>query len=316
MLRYIVVRLLSLVPVVLLVSIIAFGLLRLLPGDPVDVMFASSDASTPELRAAVRAEYGLDQPLPLQYLNWLGRALTGDLGHSIKSGDSVAPLILQKLPATIEVAFFAMLIALALALPLGLLASMYRNSWIDYVASVVSMLGISIPSFVLGPLLVLVFAVSLHWVPAIGYTPFFENPLENLLHLLLPAFTLGVGLMASLTRVFRAQMVEELGREYTRTARAKGRSYSGTTIFHVLKNSLIPIVTVVGIQFIHLLGGVIVVETIFAWPGAGSLIVNSIFSRDYPVVQGAILLITVISVLINLVVDLLYHYLDPRLRFA
>ena len=316
MLRYIVVRLLSLVPVVLLVSIIAFGLLRLLPGDPVDIMFATSDVSTPELRAAVRAEYGLDQPLPLQYLNWLGRALTGDLGHSIRSGDPVVPLILQKLPATIEVAFFALLIALALALPLGLIASMYRNSWIDYLASVVSMLGISIPSFVLGPLLVLVFAISLHWVPAIGYTPFFENPLENLSHLLLPAFTLGVGLMASLTRVFRAQMVEELAREYTRTARAKGRSYSGTTIFHVLKNSLIPIVTVVGIQFIHLLGGVIVVETIFAWPGAGSLIVNSIFSRDYPVVQGAILIITIISVLINLIVDLLYHYLDPRLRFA
>ncbi len=316
MLRFIVIRLISIVPVLLLVSIIAFGLLRLLPGDPVDVMYAASDVDTPELRAAARAELGLDQPLPLQYIQWLGKALTGDLGHSIKNRNAVTALIFDKLPATVEMAVAALLLALAIALPLGLISSMYRNTWIDYLASITSMLGISVPSFVLGLLLTLVFAVSLGWFPAIGYTPLLDNPLDNLSHLVLPAFTLAFGLMASLTRIFRAQLVEEITRDYTRTARAKGRSYGGAVILHVLKNSLIPLITIIGIQFAHLLGGLIVVETIFAWPGIGSLTVSSIFARDYQVVQGVILVITCLAVLINLGVDLLYHYLDPRLKLA
>ena len=315
MIEFLVRRVLVLVPVLFVMSIIVFGLLRLIPGDPVDVMMGSDQVDA-ETRQALRHELGLDLSLPHQYLRWLGRVGRGDLGRSVRNRESVVALIADKLPKTLLLATASALVALMVALPLGILAAVRRNSAADYAAMVFALLGVSVPNFWLGILFVLAFAVGLGWLPSQGYASLIVHPGQALQYLVLPALTLGLAMAGVVTRMVRSSVLEAIGQDYVRTARAKGLSERGVVWKHALKNALIPTVTVVGLQFGTLLGGAVVVEQVFSWPGIGWLVVHSIFARDYPVVQGVTLVVGVLFVVINTTVDVLYSVLDPRVRVA
>lgn len=315
MIQFIARRLLVLVPVLFVMSIIVFGVLRLIPGDPVDVIIGAEQVD-PEARLALRRELGLDLSLPAQYLRWIGRVARGDLGHSVRNRESVAALVADKLPKTLLLAAAASLVAVVVALPLGALAAVRRNTAADYGAMVFALLGVSVPNFWLGILLVLVFALWLGWLPSQGYASLLSHPGQALQYLVLPAVTLGLAMAGVVTRMVRASLLEEIGQDYVRTARAKGVSERLVVGKHALKNALIPTVTVVGLQFGVLLGGAVVVEQVFTWPGLGWLVVQAIFARDYPVVQGVTLVVGVLFVAINTVVDVLYSVLDPRVRVA
>jgi peptide/nickel transport system permease protein len=313
MLRFVLQRCVEAVPVLVLISMIVFSLLLLIPGDPVLALLgpaASVDQSAVE---RMRREMQLDQPIPVRYASWLGRALQGDLGRSVGTRQPVAEALLQRLPATTELTVYALLIAVALALPLGILAAVHRNSHWDLLASGISVLGLAIPNFWLAILLVLAFAVNLRWLPASGYIPFFEDPLGCIRALTLPAIALGLGAAGVLMRQVRSSMLEILGDDFVRTARAKGLRERSVLLRHALRPALIPSVTTLGIQFGRLMGGSLIVESIFLIPGVGSLLVNAIFTRDFPVVQAGALLLGVIAILSNLVVDVLYGYIDPRI---
>jgi peptide/nickel transport system permease protein len=307
MTAYLLRRALALVPVLLMMSIMVFILIRLVPGDPIDVMYGSEGMDAAR-RAALSHDLGLDQPMVVQYVRWLGRAVQGDLGRSYRASMPVGELILQRLPATLQLAAAAILISLCLAIPLGILAAVRRNTWVDFSALGFAIFGISLPNFFAGLLLILIFAVYLHWLPAVGY--------GGWRHLILPAITLGWALSGTTTRLTRSSMLEELGKDYVRTARGKGLAEQGVVLQHGLRNALLPTVTMIGLQMGFLVGGIVAVEKVFAWPGIGSLLVDSIFARDYPVVQGCVLVIAVMVVLINLGVDLLYTVLDPKIRLA
>ncbi len=315
MIEFLVRRVLVLVPVLFVMSIIVFGLLRLIPGDPVDVMMGSDQVDA-ETRQALRHELGLDLSLPHQYLRWLGRVGRGDLGRSVRNRESVVALIADKLPKTLLLATASALVALMVALPLGILAAVRRNTAADYGAMIFALLGVSVPNFWLGILFVLAFAVGLGWLPSQGYASLVMQPVQALQYLLLPALTLGLAMAGVVTRMVRSSVLEAIGQDYVRTARAKGLSERGVVWKHALKNALIPTVTVVGLQFGTLLGGAVVVEQVFSWPGIGWLVVQSIFARDYPVVQGVTLVVGVLFVVINTTVDVLYSVLDPRVRVA
>ncbi len=313
--RYLAQRALALVPIFLLMTVIVFLLIRLVPGDPIDVMYGAEGMDATR-REALRQELGLDQPVVMQYVRWLGRALTGDLGNSYKAQRTVVELIGQRLPATLLLSFAALLVSVIIAIPLGIIAAVRRNTGADIFAMVFAILGISLPNFWCGILFVLIFAVSLGWLPSIGYVSPLENPLKALQHLALPAITLGWSLAGATTRLTRSTLLEELGRDYVRTARGKGVYEHLVLTRHALRNALIPTVTMIGLQLGFLIGGAVVVEAVFAWPGIGMLLVDSIFGRDYPVVQGVILTVAIFVVLINLLVDLLYTLLDPRIRLG
>lgn len=315
MFAYLFRRTLTLLPILLLMSIIVFALIRMVPGDPIDVMYGSEGMDEIR-RAALAQELGLDQPITLQYVRWLVRAVQGDLGNSYRAAMPVLQLITQRLPATLLLSFAALVLSLCIALPLGLLAAVKRNSWMDSSAMVFAILGISLPNFWSGILLVLVFAVWLGWLPSIGYVSPFEDFFRSLRHLILPAVTLGWSLAGTTTRLARSSLLEELGKDYVRTARGKGLPERAVLLTHALRNALIPTVTMVGLQLGFLIGGTVVVETVFAWPGVGMLVVDSIFARDYPVVQGVVLVIAVLVVAVNLLVDVIYTILDPRIRFS
>ena len=297
-------RLLYTVPVVWLVVSIVFLLIHLVPGDPIEQMLG--EGARPADIAALRHTYGLDAPLGQQYLNYWRGVLHGDLGHSLRLNDSVTHLVLARYPYTIELAAAAVLLALALAIPAGIVAALHRNRWQDQAVGVVSLLGLSFPSFALGPILILLVSIKLGWLPVSGP--------GDLSHLILPAVTMGSALAAILTRMVRTAMLEELGQDYIRTARAKGLHERTVVYKHALRNAMIPVITLVGLQFGALLAGAIVTEKIFSWPGIGQLTVSAISNRDYSLLQGCILAVGLTYVLVNLATDVLYLVVNPRIR--
>jgi peptide/nickel transport system permease protein len=298
-------RLLLTIPVLLGVATLVFSLIHLVPGDPVQAMIGES--APPQEIARVRAQLGLDRPLYVQYWTFLEGVGRGDLGVSLRTNEPVARAIADRMPATLELAFAAMCLAVAFAIPLGILAAAGAGTVVDYAATTLALLGISIPNFWLGPLLAIVFAVTLGWLPVSGS--------GSLAHLVLPAITLGAPLGAVLARMTRASVLEELRELYVLAARARGVSRARAVLRHAFRNSLIPIVTVLGLQMGAVLTGAVITETIFAWPGVGRLLIQSINFRDYPLVQGCILLIAVTYVVMNLLTDLAYGLLDPRIRY-
>ena len=298
----------------LLASMFVFAAVRSLPGDP--ALALSGEGRDPAANAAIRARYGLDEPIPVQYVRWLSVALSGDLGTSIRTRQPVMQEIVSRLPVTLELALLASLFAIAIGVPLGILSALRRASRTDYAASTIGLLGMSIPTFWLGIVLILVFAVWLDVLPASGYVPFFEDPIANLQRMLLPAIVLGAGLGAVLLRQVRSAMIGSLGADYIRTARAKGLSDREVVIGHALRNSLIPVVTILGLELGALISGSVVTESIFLIPGFGRLIIEAISRRDYPVIQGVALFSAVVFIVINLGVDVLYTYLNPRVRLV
>lgn len=297
-------RVAAAVPTALLVATLVFSLVHLVPGDPVEIMLGEG-AQAADVQA-LRQRLGLDRPLATQYLSFLGGLARGDLGVSLSSGEPVAAMLVDHFPATLELAAAAMLVALALALPLGTLAAFHRGRAVDHLARVVALVGVSIPNFWLGPMLILVIAIGLGALPVSGR----EGPAS----LLLPALTLGTGLAGLLTRMVRAAVAEELGKPHLAAARAKGLGKARAVVRHALRNALVPVVTVAGLQFGALLTGAVITETIFSWPGLGRLLVQAIRLRDYPLVTGGVLLIAITYVLVNLATDVAYAWLDPRIR--
>jgi peptide/nickel transport system permease protein len=312
--RYLQGRLLALVLVLALMSVIVFSFVHLIPGDPVVAILGTEvDQATQQ---TLRHAMGLDRPLLQQYALWVGGALRGNLGESVRTHQPVSAILGQKLPVTLELTAAAMAVGLCIALPAGVLAAVRRNSAIDLGAMGLALGGVSIPSFWLGVMLILLF--SLHWrlFPAIGYVPLARDPADALRHMALPAVTLGLGLAGALTRMVRSDVLEELGREYVRTARAKGLKFARVIARHILRNALLPTLTVLGVQVSVLLGGAVITEQIFAWPGVGQLIVQAVQSRDYPVLQGGILIVAVLAAVVQLLVDLAYAVMNPRIRFG
>jgi peptide/nickel transport system permease protein len=304
----------QLVPVLLIVSAVVFFVFRIIPGD-MAVMRLGQNAD-PESITAMRKLLGLDRPLYVQYVEWLGNAARGDLGTSYINEQSVTSLVLQTFPATLELAVLGMLLALVLSVPVGILAALRRGTWLDHIARVVALIGFCMPRYWLAVLLISLLAVQVGWLPPAGYADLSTDPAENLRHAALPVLSLGLTIAAVQMRFLRSSLLDVLGQDYVRTARAKGLPPRTVSLRHALKNALIPFVTVVGLEMGSLLGGLVVVEQIFSWPGIGWLMINSITQRDYAVVQGSVLLIAAGVVVINLVVDVLYGYLDPRIRYA
>jgi peptide/nickel transport system permease protein len=296
----------------LLISLIVFAGVRMIPGDPARVL-AGTDADAAGLEE-IREKYGLNAPLPLQYLRWIGLAVRGDLGESIRTRQSVAGTVAIKLPITLELACLSLLVAITIAIPAGVIAAVRRNTPWDVLASGVSLCGVSVPNFWLGIMLILLVSVRLGWLPASGFVPLAEDPVANLKRMLMPALVLGSGLAAVLMRQTRNAMIEVLSADYVRTARAKGLAQAAVVVRHALRNGLIPVVTILGLQMGALMSGAVVTEQIFVLPGFGRLIVEAVFTRDYPLVQGVVLITASSYVLINLLVDVSYTVLNPRIR--
>jgi peptide/nickel transport system permease protein len=303
--------LISLVTLVL-ISLIVFAGVRAIPGDPARVL-AGAEADAAGLEE-IREKYGLNDPLAVQYFRWVGHAVRGDLGVSIRTRQSVASTVATKLPITLQLASLSILVALAIAIPAGVLAAVKRNTAWDVLMSGISLGGVSIPNFWLGIMLILLVSVRLGWLPASGYVPPWQDPLDNLRRMLMPALVLGTGLAAVLMRQTRNAMIEVLSADYIRTARAKGLAQPAVIVRHALRNSLVPVVTILGLQMGALMSGAVVTEQIFVVPGFGRLVVESVFTRDYPLVQGVVLITASSYVLINLLVDVSYSVLNPRIR--
>jgi peptide/nickel transport system permease protein len=305
-------RLLAMIPLLFFVSLVVFSFVHVLPGDPA-VLFLGEEADADTL-ARFRTRLGFDRPLTVQYGEWLGRAVRGDLGRSLRTNQPVTEAILQRLPVTLELLVAALLISLAIAVPMGIVSAIKRNSGVDLLTTLFALVGFSLPNFWLGIILIYVFALVLRWLPPSGFVPLLASVPDNLRSLILPAVTLGTALAALVTRQLRSGMLEVLRQDYVRTAQAKGLSGRQVVGKHALKNALISVVTVVGLQIGGLLGNTIITETLFALPGIGRLMIDAIFSRDFFIVQGVILFLAGGYVLSNLVVDMLYSYLDPRIR--
>lgn len=315
MTQYILRRLIQSLFIIWGCATLVFFMLRLIPGDPVVQMLGVE--YTPEAAEALRHKLGLDQPLHIQYARWLGSVLRGDLGGSIASGESVSDAIASGLPKTLSLSLLSFLIAVTIAIPAGIIAALRRNTALDYAGSIIAFIGVSMPSFWFGIILILIFAVRLRWLPAIGYAELTEDGfVEWIKRLILPSIAIGTGYAAILMRFVRAGLLEVLASDYVRTARAKGARERTVIVRHALRNSLIPVVTVAGIQLALLLSGAVVTETVFSIRGLGRILVGAINDRDYPIVQGVILLIAVMFVLANLIVDILYTFLDPRIRYS
>jgi peptide/nickel transport system permease protein len=297
------------------ISIGVFALMRLIPGDAVTVMMGQIRLD-PETAASLRRLFGIDEPIWQQYLNWIGAVLTGDLGVSIRSGRPVMVEILSAIGPTIQLALLATIIGCAIAIPAGIISAVRQYSAADAAVTLLSYVGISMPVFWLGTLLILLLSVNLSWLPAGGYVSMVDDPVESIRVAILPALTLGLGFAALLMRIIRSATLEVLRQDYVRLARAKGLREQAVLARHVSRNVLIPVLTVIGLQFGWLLGGSVIVEQVFVRPGIGRLLVSAIFSRDYPVVQGVALLFAVIFLTTNLVVDLAYSFVDPRIRYS
>jgi peptide/nickel transport system permease protein len=297
---------------ILILTVFVFLLQQLLPGDP--ALALAGDEADERSLAELRVKYGLDQPIYARYLKWLAGALTGDLGYSFRNSTSVMDLLLAKLPITLQLALASMVVALAIGIPLGIVSAARRGTFSDFLASGFALSGISVPSFWLGIMLVLVFSVNLRWFPASGYVPFSEDPWRSVVGFVLPSVVLGTGIAGVLMRHTRSAMLQSLGADYVRTARAKGLRERRVVLRHALRNALMPVVTLGAIEFGHLLAGAVLTEQIFSIPGFGKLLVDGVLYRDYAVVQGLVLVSAVLFVLVNLIADILYFLINPRLR--
>jgi peptide/nickel transport system permease protein len=312
--HYILRRLISMVPVLLIVSMIAFGLLYVLPGDPAVAMLGEN-AGNRDTYLALRHDLGLDQPVYAQYLTWLARVLAGDLGHSIRTHEAVSAILMQRAPISLYLGTAGLLVGLALGLSVALASALRPGSRIDSIGTLLAMGGVAIPSFWQALLLVYVFAVLLRWLPPSGFTSPFTDPLLSLRMLILPALVLGTHSAAVIMRQGRSALMEILEQDYITTARSKGLTDSSVVAGHAMRNAMIPIVTVIGLQVGSLVSGAAITETVFAIPGVGRAAVDAIFFRDYPVLQGAVLMLTLAVLMANLVTDVAYAYLDPRIRY-
>jgi peptide/nickel transport system permease protein len=297
-----------------LATIIVFVGVRSLPGDPAIAL--SGEGMDPQANAAIRERYGLDEPMPVQYVRWLAIAATGDLGTSIRTRQRVTDEILSRIPVTLELAAITTVIALLIGVPLGVLAAVRRRTKMDYVAGSIGLLGLSVPTFWLGMILILIFAITLRWLPASGFVPFLEDPIENLKRMLLPSFVLAASLGAVLLRQIRSGMIGALGSDYVRTARAKGLHERQVVLGHALRNSLIIVVTILGLELGALISGAVITESVFLIPGFGRLIIEAIMRRDYPMIQGAALVSAIAYIAINFGVDILYSALNPKVRMT
>ncbi|ANI40724.1 ABC transporter permease [Mycolicibacterium vaccae] len=313
-LRFVARRLMYSAVVLFGVLIVVFALVHLVPGDPVRI--ALGTRYTPEAYEALRAASGLDRPIVAQFFGYIGSALTGDLGVSFRNGDPVTVTLLERLPATLSLGIVGIVIALAIALPAGIYAALREGKLSDALVRISSQFGVSIPDFWMAILLIALFSTVLGWLPTSGYRPLFEDPAGWLRHIILPGLTVGVVAAAIMTRYVRSAVLEVAAMGYVRTARSKGLPPRVVTFRHTVRNALVPILTITGIQLATLLGGVIVVEVVFAWPGLGRLVFNAVAARDYPLIQGAVLLIAALFLAINLLVDVLYAVVDPRIRLG
>jgi peptide/nickel transport system permease protein len=308
---FIVRRLLLAVPVFLIVTIMVFSLMHMLPGDPATAILG--EEATPEMIADLQQQLGLNKPLVVQYLNWLGGVLQGDLGKSLIDNTPVSELIMQRLPVTIELTIGTFILAVLIAIPAGILSATRSGKWSDYVSTIFALVGMSIPHFWLGMMLIVLLSVNLGWLPASGYVPFFTDPLANLSAMIMPVLATGMRESAVLMRMQRSSLLEVLNADYIRTAYSKGLKERVVIWGHALKNSLIPVITSSGNIIAGLLGGLVITETIYSIPGFGKLIVDSIFNRDYVTVQGAILVSALLVVVVNIAMDILYTIIDPRM---
>jgi len=314
--RYILRRLLTLIPTLFGISIVVFLVMRLIPGDTISAMIGTQFKLTEAQAEAMRRYYGLDKSLPEQYGLWLGAAVQGDFGYSVRSGQPVLSEILKRYPLTMELAFVAMLIALTIGIPIGLVSAIQRDTVLDYAGRLFALAGLAVPGFWMGTLIIYGLSTYFHILPNSGaYVEFIEDPAENLKQIIFPALTLGLAFSAAVMRTTRSALLEELNKDYARTARAKGRSERDVIIRHCLKNALIPVITLVGLEAGYLLGGTIIIEEVFAMPGLGRLLLNGINQRDYALVQGVILFIAFAFVMVNLLADLAYGIVNPRVRY-
>lgn len=296
-------------------SILIFLAGRALPGDPA-VSMAGAEATDPAQLDAIRIRYGLDQPIWVQYQRWIGQAVQGELGQSLRTGLPVRDLILSRIPVTLQLSGLALLVSVAIGITAGIVSAVKRRKAPDYIANVAGLAGLSVPNFWLGMMLTFYVGLGLGWLPVSGYTPFDADPVDNLRRMVLPVITLGTGMAAVLMRQMRASMLDSLGSDYVRTARAKGLSERAVIASHALRNSLITVTTVIGLQLATLLTGAVIVEQIFLIPGFGKLLLDALFQRDYPVLQGVVLFSSMIYLVVNLLVDLCYSMLNPRIRVA
>ena len=312
MLLFIVKRILTAIPTLIIVTLMVFGIQRLLPGDP--ALIIAGEQRDPEVIAFIRERYRLDDPVPVQYAAWLGQVLRGDLGQSIRTNQPVTQLIWQKLPVTVELALLSMLVALIIALPVGILSAVRKGTAVDYFGTLFALSGLSLPNFWLGIMLILLFSVQWGLLPASGYVEFGRDPLGNLQRMIMPAFVLGTGLAAVLMRQLRSSMLDVLKQDYVRTAQAKGLLKRRVVLRHALRNALIPVITIFGLQMGALLSGAVLTEQVFTIPGFGKLVVDAVFNRDYAVVQGVVLFTSAAYIFINLLVDIAYALVNPRIQ--
>lgn len=310
--RYLIQRLIMTLPVLFLVTLMVFSLIHLTPGDPALVILGQE--ASPEALKNLRHKLGLNKPLYIQYAEWIGNILRGNLGESVRDNRSVMGTILKKIPITIEMAVLGILISITISIPAGIIAAVKKGTKFDYSSTLIALGGISMPSFWVGILLIYLFAVKLDLLPPSGYVPFIENPIQNLKMMILPAVSLGIRMAAVTMRMMRSNLLEVLKEDYIRTATAKGLPERVVIIKHAVRNSLISVITVVGLQLSAFLGGAVITETIFAVPGFGRLVVQSIFNRDFPMIQGSILFMALMVILVNLLVDLIYSFVDPRIK--
>lgn len=311
---YLIRRVALFVPTMLAVSIVVFGLTRILPGDAVDQMLVESPYVTEAERDALRDRLGLGDPLPIQYISWVGDVVRGDLGVSLFTKRTLREELAARLPVTGELALMAITLSLSIALPLGTIAALRRDKWIDHVARLTSITGVSVPNFVMGTLVLTYLSIWFKWIPPIGYTPFATDPWRNLQQFVLPAAILGTELSASVSRMTRSSVLEVLRQDYIRTAEAKGLSRRQVVQRHVLRNALNPILTITGLQVAGIMGGTLILEVLFGLPGIGRLMYDGILQRDYPMVQGLTLLAATVYLTVNLIVDLAYKVVDPRIQ--
>jgi len=313
MLKYLIKRLLMAIPTVIGITIIVFMIIHFIPGDPIQIMFGR--APDPVQIENLRRFYGLDKPLYIQYFIWLNNILHGNLGRSIQLGLPIFDLIIERFSRTVLLCIIGMIVSLCISFPTGIIAASRYNKWQDLVASTACLILISIPSFWLGILLIIVFAVYLHIFPSVGYVSPSVNLYDFLRHIALPALTLGAALAAVSARILRVSLLEVLTQDYITLAKAKGASEKRVLFVHALRNALIPTITIVGMQTGYVLGGAIVIERVFAYPGMGLLLISAIFNRDYPLIQGAVLVFAITFVVVNLVTDLIYALIDPKIRY-
>ncbi len=313
--QYIIRRLLQIVPVLLIITFMVFALMLAIPGDPARALIGPGEALDEEQLELIRKEYNLDKPVLVQYGIWLGRVLTGDLGRSTQYQRPVAQELRTRAWVTLQFGIAAWVLAVLIAVPAGIISAVYRGRVVDYVATVLSIGGVAVPNFWFGIMAILLFGVTLGWLPAQGYVSLFDDPVQGLRHMILPAFSLGITSSALIMRQTRSAMLEVLAQDYVRTARAKGMPERTVIGVHALRNALLPVVTVFGLQTGRIFAGAVVIETLFGIPGMGNFMVQAIFARDFMVVQGAVLIMALAVLSANLITDLVYAWLDPRIRY-